>query len=170
MAFTDLQEALQAGEARLGRALRVPLRRPRSDRGQSRLPSPVRAKLTELLSGMERPAMSALLQDLRAFCDRSGDATPARATVYSFMATAEIAKYVPVQLPPPVQQALYNLAPDTPVPGHQLAFYCFNYGDLRAVSFASGLPWLALYQAGRLRGFRPKSRGLLEAVLRVRGI
>ncbi len=114
--------------------------------------------------------MGALLQELRAFCERSGFPTPARATVYSFMATAETARYVPSHLPPSVQQALYNLGPDTPVPGHQLAFYCFNYGDLRAVSFASGLPWLALYQAGRLRGFRPKSRGLLEAVLRVRGI
>lgn len=56
------------------------------------------------------------------------------------------------------------------MPGPQLAFYCLNYGSLAAISYAAGLPWLDLYQAGRLRGWRPRSRGLLDAVLRARGI
>jgi len=73
-------------------------------------------------------------------------------------------------LPPAVRAALYNLAPESRVPGHQLAFSCFNYGDGRALSFAAGLPWLALYQALRLPGYRPKSRGLIEAVAHVRRI
>ena len=65
---------------------------------------------------------------------------------------------------------MYNLGPEAEVPGHQLAFYCFNYGDLPAVSFAAGLPWLALYQARRLPGYRARSRGLIDAVMRVRGV
>jgi hypothetical protein len=73
-------------------------------------------------------------------------------------------------LPEPVREALYNLDATSLVPGPQLAFYCFNYGDLAAVSFAAGLPWLDLYRALRMPGYRPKSRGLLEAVARVRGI
>jgi hypothetical protein len=56
------------------------------------------------------------------------------------------------------------------VPGHQLAFYCFDYGSLAAISFAAGLPWLDLYQARRMRGWRPRSFGLLAAVMRRRGL
>jgi hypothetical protein len=48
-------------------------------------------------------------------------------------------------------------------------FYCLNYGSLAAMSFAAGLPWLDLHQARHLRGWRPRSRGLLDAVLRARG-
>jgi hypothetical protein len=73
-------------------------------------------------------------------------------------------------LPPHVREALYNLAPDGTVPGHQLAFYCFNHGSLAAASYAAGLPWLDLYQAARLRGWRPRSWGLLRAALRARGL
>ena len=73
-------------------------------------------------------------------------------------------------LPTPVVEALYNIAPDWRVPGHQLAFYCFNYGSLGAISFAAGLPWLDLYQARRMRGWRPRSFGLLSAVMRRRGL
>ncbi|HVS12347.1 MAG TPA: hypothetical protein VMV46_00345 [Thermoanaerobaculia bacterium] len=74
------------------------------------------------------------------------------------------------QLPAPVRESLYNLSEDGTVPGHQLAFHCFNYGSLQAMSFAAGLPWLALYQAARLPGWRPRSKGLLDAILRTRGI
>ena len=56
------------------------------------------------------------------------------------------------------------------VPGHQLAFYCFNYGTSDVMSFAAGLPWLDLYQAAHLRGWWPRSRGLLDASLRARRI
>ena len=114
--------------------------------------------------------MTALQADLRAFCRQGGQGVPARATLYSFMAKTPTRLYDSTRLPVAARAALYNLDSKTPVPGHQLAFYCFNYGDLAALSFAAGLPWLALYQAARMRGFRPKSRGLLAAVLRARGI
>ncbi len=95
---------------------------------------------------------------------------PSRATVYKLLESLPCLTRRKVDLPEVVQSALYNLSPESDVPLHQVAFYCFNYGDLRAVSFAAGLPWLALYQARRLRGHRPKSRGLLEAAVRVRRI
>jgi hypothetical protein len=111
-----------------------------------------------------------VLRDLDAFCQSSGHRTPARATVYKFLARCDGHIYLAADLPEAVRRALYNLAPDAEVPGHQLAFYCFNYGGLEAISFASGLPWLDLYQAARVRGWRPKSLGLLKAAMRVRGI
>lgn len=86
------------------------------------------------------------------------------------MARAPVRTYEMGALPPAVRETLYNLAEDGIVPGHQLAFHCLNYGGVEALSFAAGLPWLALYQAARLRGWRPRSRGLLEAILRTRGI
>jgi len=86
------------------------------------------------------------------------------------MAQCEDIRLVPNTLPSSVQAALYNLELSAPVPGRQLAFALFHYGDLAALSFAAGLPWLSLYQAARLPAWRPRTRGLLEAVLRVRGI
>jgi hypothetical protein len=83
------------------------------------------------------------------------------------------------ELPVEVQQALYNQGdpgqPDAPrerreVPGDQVVFYALNYGSLRAVSFASGLHWLSLHRAKQRRGWRPKSRALLDAIVSYRGI
>jgi hypothetical protein len=71
-------------------------------------------------------------------------------------------------LPTSALEALYNISPDALVPGHQVAFCCFNYGTLSAICFASGMPWLDLHHARRARGWRPKSRGLLEAACRAR--
>jgi hypothetical protein len=51
-----------------------------------------------------------------------------------------------------------------------VVFYCFNTGDLAAMSFAAGLPWLALYQALRMPGHRPMCHALLEAAARARGL
>ena len=95
---------------------------------------------------------------------------PSRATVYKLMASLPCPKRRWCDLPPAAQAALYNLAPDSEVPLHQIAFNCFNYGDLDAASYAAGLPWLALYQAWRMRGHRPKSRGLLAAAMAARRI
>jgi len=95
---------------------------------------------------------------------------PSRSTVYDIMATAPGPKYRVADLPDAVRAALYNLVDESVAPARQVAFYCFNYGDLAAVSFAAGLPWLALHQAGRLPGHRRRSRGLLRAVALVRGI
>ncbi len=114
--------------------------------------------------------MSEALAEIGRRCRRAEVRTPSRATVYKLLGTLPTPSYRVRDLPRPVREALYNLAPEGFVPGHQLAFYCFNYGDLAAVSFASGLPWLALRQALRLPGWRARSRGLAEAAASARGI
>jgi hypothetical protein len=114
--------------------------------------------------------MPQILAEIDLECRREGLRPPSRATVYKLLDTLPTRTYRASELPRPVREALYNLDPVSEVPGHQLAFYCFNYGDLAAASFASGLPWLALHQALRLPGHRARSRGLLEAVVHVRGI
>ncbi len=103
-------------------------------------------------------------------CRKEGLGPPSRASVYKLLASVPTPKYRLRDLPPAVRDALYNMGPGSEVPGHQVAFYCFNYGDLAAMSFAAGLPWLALYQALRLPGYRDRSRGLVEAVALARGI
>lgn len=103
-------------------------------------------------------------------CDALGLRPPSRASLYNTFPRIEGHRYSIALLPDHVAAALYNLAPAGEVPGHQLAFHCFNYGSLPAISYAAGLPWLDLYQAARLRGWRPRSRGLLRAVMRGRRI
>ncbi len=122
------------------------------------------------MSGRERPRTRDLLARIRACCAERGVKPPSRATVYKAMDTLPGPTYRVADLPPAVQAALYNLNAESRVPAHQVAFYCFNYGTLAALCFAAGLPWLALHQAQRLPGYRSKSRGLIEAVARVRGI
>lgn len=114
--------------------------------------------------------MAAVQRGVVEFCVTNGLRPPSRASLYAAFSKIPGHTYPVSQLPPHVVDVLYNLAPSGTVPGHQLAFYCFNYGSLAAVSYAAGLPWLDLYQASRLRGWRPRSRGLLEAVMRARAI
>ncbi len=158
----DLTDSLRKAEARLSP------RASRSDRGQFRLPSAVAARLSQLLSGYEKPPLAQVMQSLDEYCQKHGESAPSRATVYHFMAKTEIHSYRVADLPSAAKEALYNLGDVARVPGHQLAFYCFNYGSLAAIEFAAALPWIDLYQAYRTRGFRPKSRGLLAAVMRAR--
>ena len=74
------------------------------------------------------------------------------------------------------REAMYNLSSDDggdaprTVGGDHIAFYAFNYGSPRALSFAAGLPWLCLVRAAGRRGWRPKSRALLRAVMKYRGL
>jgi len=135
-----------------------------------RLGSEVNAILLDILGGHERPTLAAILERLNAKCLESGVAAPARATVYNFMAKTPGRSYRVGELPPSVQQALYNIDAQSEVPGRQLVFYCFNYGTSAAMMFAAGMPWLALYQAARMRGFRDKSKGPVDAVILARGI
>lgn len=87
-----------------------------------------------------------------------------------------IPRYALKSLPLEAREALYNIDVATSVdtvhevPGDQLAFYCFNYGRPRAVSFAAGLPASCLKAAKLRPGWRPKSRALLVAVMNYRGI
>ena len=126
--------------------------------------------LSEAAGSYDRPGMFNLLLSLAEQCRREGLRAPSRASVYKLLPTLPTPRYKVADLPPSVRAALYNLTDDSEVPSHQLAFYCFNYGDLAAISFAAGLPWLALYQAARMPGYRSRSRGLVEAVVRARGI
>lgn len=169
----DLSKSFSDAERRLGDHLsdREPERRrgPRSDRGKSRLADSL-AALRELSLGYDRPEMKEFLAVLSRRCRELGLVCPSRALVYTWLPRIDGHVYLPSKLPPLVRETLYNLSDDGPVPGRQLAFHCFNYGSVEAVCFAAGLPWLDLYQASYLRGFRTKSRGLLEAVCRIRRI
>jgi hypothetical protein len=130
----------------------------------------VLGKLSELLQGQERPRVRTIMQRLSDHCAARGLRAPARATIYQSMERMPPRSYDVTSLPEAAQGALYNLVGTRQVPGHQLAFYCLNYGGLEAISFAAGLPWLALYQAARMPGWRRRSSGLLEAIRRVRKI
>ena len=163
----DITRSQRLAQERLGRSSQ---RRRRSDAGRSRLPSAVLAELREAALGQDRPSMSDLHQRITRVCARHGLRVPVRASLYNALGRIEGHAYSIAELPEPVGEVLYNLDRAAEVPGRQLAYYCFNYGSLAAISFAAGLPWLDLYQARRLRGWRPRSLGLLESVLRVRGI
>ncbi|MEO8196128.1 MAG: DNA-binding domain-containing protein, partial [Thermoanaerobaculia bacterium] len=133
----------------------VSTRRRRSDAGRSRLRPEILGKLRSLVLAAERPSMTAIQRRLAEFARAHGWRPPARATLYAALSRLEGSRHALTTLPPSVRAALYNLAPESTVPGHQLAFYCFNYGSLAAASFAAGLPWIDLHQAARARGWRP---------------
>lgn len=163
----DINRSQRQAKKRLAR---VSSRRRRSDAGRSRLPKVVLAELRAAALGDDRPSMAALQRLVSERCRSAGLKPPVRASLYNALARLDGHLYSVATLPPPVVDALYNIASDGRVPGHQLAFHCFNYGSLAAISYAAGLPWLDLYQARRLRGWRPRSLGLLLAVMRRRGI
>lgn len=152
-------------ELRFGKAER----RRRSDVGKSRLPADVESRLRELLGGRERPSVLEAWRAIDAYCRRRGLRSPSRATVYNVMARVEPPVYATDELPDAVRRCLHNVG-SGPVPGHQVAFAAFNYGDERALSFAAGMPWPCLCRAAKMPGFRTKSLGLLRAVMAYRGI
>jgi hypothetical protein len=165
----NLEASMKRAEARLGRAP-VPGRKRRSDHGNFRLSKSVQRKLEQLLGGDDYPGVNSILRDLKVFCDSAGLPCPSRATIYNYMRRAPGPTFKAKELPRSVQDALYNLHDDAMVPGAQVAFYCFQYGNLTAAQYAAGLPWWPLYQAFRMRGWRAKSKGLLRAALSARGI
>ena len=140
----------------------------RRDKGRSRLSPDVLKEVERSFHSYARPSVSGVMRSLRPFCKAKRFRVPSRATLYQLMKSVACPFYRVSRLPPHVLECLYNLAAATTVPGHQLAFYCFNYGSTQAVAFAAGLPWICLYQAGFVRGWRAKSRGLLDAVLSAR--
>lgn len=163
----DLQRSLERAKDRFGPKRK---RQVRGDRGRPRLAPELHAEIQRELGVQERPAIPELMKRLDAFARVRGLRPPSRATLYQLMSTLPSGSYAIADLPIGVRNTLYNLGETGQVPGHQLAFHCFNYGTLEALSFAAGLPWLALFQAARMRGWRARSRGLLTAVLAVRGI
>jgi hypothetical protein len=144
-------------------------RRRRSDAGRSRLAPAVERKLLALLAGQDHPPIAEVHAALGDYCTRLGLEPPARASVYNALGRVEPPEYALSDLPEPVRRVLHNVRPGS-LPGHQVAFAAFNYGDERALSFAAGMPWPCLYRAARSRGFRPKSLALLRAVMVFRGI
>jgi hypothetical protein len=128
----------------------------------------VAAHLSALLNGYAKPSMTKLLIGLRQTCRKRGWRCPSRAAVYNFIARAPLPRYRVADLPSHVRDTCFNLGPESDVPGDQVAFNCLNYGGTDAISFAAGLPWRHLYCAVRKRGWRAKSRGLLEAIIRAR--
>jgi hypothetical protein len=130
----------------------------------------VQRKLDQLLSTRERPSIADVRAEIGRLCRREGLRPPSRATIYAAIERAETPLYETRTLPEPVRRALYNLDGVVAVPGHQVVFCAFNYGETRALSFAAGMPWLCLHRAARLRGWRPKSLALLKAVMRCRDL
>lgn len=169
MSSFDLEQSLERAGRRLAR--RPPTtRRRRSDAGQSRLHPAVLAAVRAAALEADRPAMAEVRRRVDRVCRQRGLQSPSRAGLYNALARAEGHVYAIAALPRDARRALHNLAADGSVPGHQLVYACVNHGSLAAVSFAAGLPWLDLHHAARLRGWRPRSRGLLEAILAVRGL
>ena len=114
--------------------------------------------------------MKRVEEELGRFCKARRLTPPSRATIYNFIPRCKPHTYAIAELPTHVRDALYNLDPAGTVPGHQLAFYAFQYGDSRAACFAAGMPWIDLWQADRMRGWRARSHGLRRAVLARRAI
>jgi len=168
MAF-DLKASMAKAEQRLASHGRTERKR-RSDLGSCRLPGVLERLLTNYAEQQERPAMKVVLDALADTAKQGGLRMPSRTTVYRFFDTVTPPELKADSLPRAVREALYNLDGSARIPAPQVVFYCFNYGTPRAMSFAAGLPWLALYQAKRIRGWRSRSRALLEAILRSRGI
>ncbi len=169
MSIFNLKASIEQANRRLGNRP-FSTRRPRSDRGQMRLLPEVKKALLRAMGGRDRLPLDQVLAALETRLRRQGLRPPSRATVYNFLKRAKTPIYIVNDLPTAVQAALYNLDAVGSVPARQLAFYCFNYGSTEAMMFAAAMPWLPLYQAARMAGFRPRSRGLLEAVLRARKI
>ena len=127
------------------------------------------AKLRSLLSTHDRPRMTDVHRVLTAFCRARRLRAPSRSTLYNAIDRVDPPTFDVDALPEAVRRTLHNVARGR-VPGQQVVFAAFNYGDTRALSFAAGLPWLCLRRAARLGGWRPKSRSLLRAVAICRGI
>jgi hypothetical protein len=114
--------------------------------------------------------MLSVRHTLSRFCREHGFREPSRATLYNAIERAPSSSYLLSALPPHVRRCLHNLDDDAMVPGPQVAFAAFNRGESAALSWAAGMPWLSLKAAQKLPGFRPKSRALLDAILRFRGV
>jgi hypothetical protein len=139
----------------------------------SRSDPKVEAWLTELFAGREKPSFSAVHRDLCARCQTEGLSAPTRSSLYNAMRRVAVPSIRWDALPEAVVASLYNAVAEDPaqlVPGDHVVFYAFNYGSPRALSYASGMPWLCLLRADARRGWRPKSHALLRAVMRFRGI
>jgi hypothetical protein len=134
------------------------------------LPAELEAELGRLLGTRDKPSMVSVRRSLSRFCREHACREPSRATLYNAIERVPSPSYSLSALPPHVRRCLHNLDEDAIVPGPQVAFAVFNRGESAALSWAAGMPWVCLKAARKLPGFRPKSRALLDAVLRFRGV
>ncbi len=170
MSAFDLSASFERARRLFGDTGLEPTRRQRSDRGVPRLGAEVMEEIRRLVSGQDRPRMVDILAEVGRFCRSRGLRPPSRAALYRLLERIPGHEYRIAELPDDVRATLHNVDPAAAVPGSQLAFHCFNYGNSRALSFAAALPWIDLYQALRKRGWRARSRGLIEAICKRRGI
>lgn len=169
MSALDLPASIARAEHRLGKSHR----QARSDKGRPRTPPGVEARLHELLLQPDKLSMGDVERELRAYCVEHGVRPLARASLYNALDRVPLPVRAWSSLPRAVQQSLYNLGEQSDgadIPCDQIVFYAFNYGSTVAISFASGLSWLCLHRAARRPGWRPKSRALLAAIMKYRGI
>src|SRR5512140_1053164 len=152
--------SLTPSATRFEARLRASRRRRRSDAGHARLPTAVEAALQELLATQERPPVGEVYRQLQQRCRRLRAPCPSRSTVYNAIERVVPPSFASDELPAAVRACLHNVAAG-PIPGHQVVYAAFNYGDTRALSFAAGMPWSCLHRAAKMPGFRPKSLGLL---------
>ena len=103
-------------------------------------------------------------------CAATGAKPPVRASLYNALARIEGHTYAIADLPAPVAGALYNLAATGRVPGHQFAFYCFNYGSVTGDQFRGRSALARPLPGRRLRGGVLAAAACSEAVLRARGM
>jgi hypothetical protein len=162
MSIFDLTASVERAASRLARR--------RADAGHSRLPAELEAELGRLLGTVDKPSMLSVRRSVSRFCRDRGLREPSRATLYNAIERVPSPAYSLLALPPHIRRCLHNLDDDAIVPGPQVAFAVFNRGESAALSWAAGMPWLCLKAAMKLPGFRPKSRALLDAVLRYRGV
>ncbi len=163
----DFEASQRNAAARLGADTGRARRR---DSGLLRLDPHVIALVREELLGQAKPDMSALHDLIKKRCALVRRRCPSRSSLYTIADKVSGHTYLASELPVWVRDVLHNVDPTSAVPGRQVAFACINSGDTRALSFAASLPWLDLFQARRMRGFRAKSVGLLDAICAARGI
>jgi hypothetical protein len=163
----DFEASLARAERRFGERSS---RAPRADRGVARLDPRVEALVGPRLLGYERPDFKALHAELVRQCRAIGVRPPARSSLYGIAERYHGHSYPIATLPSWVAELLHNVDPAHAIVGKHLVFACLNYGDTRAMSYAAGLPWLDLHQARKLRGYRLKSRGVLDAICQARDI
>ncbi len=141
----------------------------RADQGSTRFAPRVEAEVQRLLSTTERPSLLTVERQLRDICAQWGEPAPSRASLYNAVKRARPPVYRVAELPKVVQDTLLNVD-NAEIDGAQLAFCAMNYGSPEALCFAAGLPWICLLRASQMRGHRPKSNALLQAVLAFREI
>ncbi len=165
MEWSNIDASLARAAARMAAASSS--RQARAETARPRVHASVLKKLSVWLYENEL-GMPEVVRRVRALYRDRGGPAPSRAAVHEWARAVPSPSVDVASLPASARNALYNLAGTPEVPIDQVAFYCFNYGDTLAISYAAALPRAVLGRALRVPGWRPKSRALAEAVLLTR--